>query len=767
MEATVIITIAASALLFLGLGAVLDDRRARRRREEPPPPELRLLHSLNDDRCIGCEACIDVCPTEVLDLVNHKVQISRFEDCVQCEQCANSCPTMALVMYREGSQPKMLTVPELDEKFQTGVPGQYLIGEVAGKPLVKNAANLGRAVIEHIRRDLAAQPAPAKDVLDVIIVGSGPSGLSAGLSCIKYQLSCLVLEKEHVISSTVSRYPKGKHFMAEPSNAVNLSFLPVFDSTKEELVAAWQKVVEGARLPIKLGEAVETVKRGDDGVFTVKTTVGTYKSRTVVLATGLRGKPRLLVVPGANLEKVHSLLDDPGEFGGMHVLVVGGGDSAVEGACSLADAGATVTLSYRGDGFKRCKQGNQKRLAEYEAAHKVTTHLESNVKEFTADKVTIKLKDGSSITIPNDHAFVLIGADTPVVWLEANNVRFIERPHLYALGSTEDVARRAAPDAVECARTTEGAIAALLGQPAKPSRKRLRSVVEHIRDDFKEVVNTTVGEVSRVFRVQDLDGYAPRDAARESHRGKARTPVRGVGRTTASSAALPGLIAPERLARNAVGRATASADAWKDPPTATNVAALRASDWSEPRTFVGPTPRGKDKTNPAFKAPRGQVSNSTLPYQAIGAKPERAKSAKKPFEATGSRAALNFDDVVETAFDKAFEPKTSPEAKSGATVVTAVPPAAPARTPTPGSMPRAKTVLKFDGTGANAAIPFEDAIDNALDSAFGEAPSSAAKTATGIAPPVAAVAPAAVPARADDDFDGEDPTTAMDAQKLA
>src|ERR1044071_4989648 len=229
MEITVPILIGLTAAVVLGLGALLDDRRARIRRTRRAQPQaaIPLLHSINDDRCIGCEACVDVCPTEVLDLVDHKVRVARFSDCVQCEQCANSCPTQALVMYRQGTTPSMLTVPELDEHFQTGVPGQYLIGEVAGKPLVKNAANLGRAVIEHIARELAG-PRDA-GVLDVAIVGSGPGGLSAGLTCIKHKPSCLVLEKEHVMASTVARYPKGKHFMAEPCTAQNVSYLPVFD----------------------------------------------------------------------------------------------------------------------------------------------------------------------------------------------------------------------------------------------------------------------------------------------------------------------------------------------------------------------------------------------------------------------------------------------------------------------------------------------------------------------------------------------------------
>jgi ferredoxin len=246
METTVPIAIAAAAAFLLALGAVADDRRARLRRRASVEPEVEppLLHSINDDRCIGCG--------RVSTLFDRRARAGDqgprdgSSDCVQCEQCANACPTTAMVMYREGATPQTLTVPELDDHFQTGVPGQYLIGEVAGKPLVKNAANLGRAVIEHITRDLAAKPAVPAGVIDVAIVGSGPGGLSAGLTCLHNRLSCVVLEKEHVLASTVSRYPKGKLFMAEPVDSGNVSYLPVFDASKEDLVAAWQKVVTGA-----------------------------------------------------------------------------------------------------------------------------------------------------------------------------------------------------------------------------------------------------------------------------------------------------------------------------------------------------------------------------------------------------------------------------------------------------------------------------------------------------------------------------------------
>jgi len=418
--------------------------------------------------------------------------------------------------------------------------------------------------------------------------------------------------------------------MAEPHDTHNVSFLPVFDATKEELVAAWQKVVEAVKLPIKLGEAVESVKRGEDGVFVVKTTVATYRARRVVLATGLRGKPRLLAVPGANLEKVHSLLDDPADFAGCHVLVVGGGDSAVEGALSLAEVGATVTLSYRGDGFKRCKQGNQKKLGEMTAANQLTVLLESNVKEFTPDAVTITLKDGSTTTLPNQHAFVLIGADTPVAWLEANNVRFVERPHLYTLGSTEEVVRRIAPEAEPCARSAEEAIQVVLGKPVtRGAGRRMRSVVEHLRDEVTHVATS----VSHAFRLSDLESNA---AVMRSAR--TRTPVSGVPvvRKTPTR-----LVPPDRLTSRAFA--------------------------PEP-TVVTKNPFGEDvaertSVDGTALRPRVKRDDGTGSYPAFRALPQdRTRITENP---------LLVEDELDSAFSRVFGGPAS------------APPARPAQRPNP------------------------------------------------------------------------------------
>src|SRR5262245_12978448 len=293
-----------------------------------------LIHDINDDRCTGCDACVAVCPTNVLDLVENKSRVLRFHDCIQCEACMFACPTEALVMFPEGAQPPPLKVPEMDENFQTAVPGQYLIGEVSGKPLVKNAANLGRAVVEHM---LASGVRPgalggADNVVDVAIVGSGPGGLSAALTCIQRGLSYVVLEKEQVIASTIARYPKGKLVMAEPYDTQNLSLLPVFDSAKEQLIPIWNELLERVGMRINKGESVETVARAPDGAFEIRSPVAIYRAQRVVLSIGTRGKPRTLQVQGENLPKIYNLLEDPDEWRGRSILVVGGGDSAVEAA---------------------------------------------------------------------------------------------------------------------------------------------------------------------------------------------------------------------------------------------------------------------------------------------------------------------------------------------------------------------------------------------------------------------------------------------------
>ncbi len=424
-----------------------------------------LIHDINDDRCTGCDACVAVCPTNVLDLVANKSRVLRFEDCIQCEACMFACPTEALVMFPEGGVPPPLKVPEIDENFQTIVPGQYLIGEVAGKPLVKSAANLGRAVVEHMMMTGLRPGAIGRSdtIADVVIIGSGPGGLSAALSCIQKGLSYVILEKEQMIASTIARYPKGKLVMAEPYDTANLSFLPVFDSAKEQLLPIWNELLERVGMRINKGESVETIARAADGAFEIRSTVNVYRAQRVVLSIGTRGKPRTLQVQGENLPKIYNLLEDPDEWRGKSVLVVGGGDSAVEAAVALADAGAKVMISYRGKGFNRAAPKNKQTVEQYASEGRLKAKLGSQILQFEQDSVTLALADGSQKRYPNDAAFVLIGADPPISWLEKMGIRFVERPHNYQMGKTDDILRRFVRAALDCPEDAARAAAAILG----------------------------------------------------------------------------------------------------------------------------------------------------------------------------------------------------------------------------------------------------------------------------------------------------------------
>jgi len=455
------------AILLMTVFTIVSARKRHRVMAAPPQPAIGprvLVHDINDDRCTGCDACVAVCPTNVLDLVSNKSRVLRFEDCIQCEACMFACPTEALVMFPEGTVPPPLKIPEIDSDFQTVVPGQYLIGEVAGKPLVKNAANLGRSVVEHMMASGLRPGTKGRSdtIVDVAIVGSGPGGLSAALTCIQKGLSYVVLEKEQQIASTITRYPKGKLVMAEPYDTINLSFLPVFDSEKEQLIPIWEELLERVGVKVRQGESVETVARAADGAFEIRTTVNTYRSQRVVLSIGTRGKPRTLQVKGENLPKIFSLLEDPAEWRGRSVLVVGGGDSACEAALALADAGAKVMISYRGKGFNRAAPKNKNTIEAYASEGRIKAKLGSQVLAFDADSVTVALGDGSQKRYPNDAAFVLIGADPPVSWLEKMGIRFVERPHQHQMGKTDDIVRRYVR-ATECPEDAARAASQILG----------------------------------------------------------------------------------------------------------------------------------------------------------------------------------------------------------------------------------------------------------------------------------------------------------------
>jgi putative YpdA family bacillithiol system oxidoreductase len=316
----------------------------------------------------------------------------------------------------------------VDVNFETNVAGLYVVGELGGRGLIKNAINEGKLAVEHVGSILGQSPTTGRaddSVVDVAIVGSGPAGLSAGLQALKMGLRYVVLEQGS-LSDTVRKYPRHKVLLAEPVRVPLYGDLWVADSSKEALLSMWEKVVANTGLAVRTGEKVERIDQTEH-LFVLQTPGAEYRARRVVLAMGRRGTPRRLGVPGEDLDKVFYDIVEMEAFGGKRVLVVGGGDSAIESALGLANQpGAVVTLSYRGDSFSRIKDRNRQKVNRAIADRKITPLFSSQVREIRSDVVVLEFA-GESRIIPNDFVVVRIGGEAPYAFLERLGVRIVQK----------------------------------------------------------------------------------------------------------------------------------------------------------------------------------------------------------------------------------------------------------------------------------------------------------------------------------------------------
>jgi thioredoxin reductase len=323
---------------------------------------------------------------------------------------------------------QQVEAPDLNVHFESNVPGLYVVGELGGRGLIKNAINEGKLAVEHIVRVLPpGQPRAdgAADAVDVLVVGSGPAGLSAGVAARQAGLSCLVLE-QGTLSDTIQRYPRHKLLFAEPIQMPLYGDIWVADASKESLLRIWQDVIERSQLDIRTGQRVTAVTP-DGSLFAVSTPDHAYRARRVVLALGRRGTPRKLEVAGEQMAHVFYDIVEMEEFAGSRVLVVGGGDSAVESALGLANQpGTTVALSYRGLAFDRVKERNRAKIDAAAAAGRVRLLLDSQVREIRDGTVVLSLQ-GHPHVEPADAVIIRVGGEAPTPFLERAGVRIVRK----------------------------------------------------------------------------------------------------------------------------------------------------------------------------------------------------------------------------------------------------------------------------------------------------------------------------------------------------
>lgn len=313
--------------------------------------------------------------------------------------------------------------PELKNKFETSVPGLYCAGDLTGIPLIKLAAESGCELIDRLKEDRAFREARANrtddDVYDLVIVGAGPAGVSACLRAAELGWKHVVIESSRRFN-TIENFPAGKPIYVTPQGPMQ-SDLVFTDGTKESLLEELRRDIEGKPLPIREGEMVKRIVKAASH-FVIDSTRGQYKALRVIVAIGKTGNARQLGVPGERLPKVFTRLIDPGEHRGRDILVVGGGDSAVEAAIALAKTGNRVTLSYRQATLARPKQHNLEAFNALLADGVITPLFESTVEEVTGQEVRLSTPDGER-TLPNDAVFALIGTEIPIRFFRRSKIR--------------------------------------------------------------------------------------------------------------------------------------------------------------------------------------------------------------------------------------------------------------------------------------------------------------------------------------------------------
>ena len=394
------------------------DARAQAQRAGRHEP-VSLHPAINAGLCVGCGECVEACPekeADVLGMIDGKAELINAGDCIGHGACRTACPVGAIALVF-GTAKRGIEIPVLTPEFETNVPGIFVAGELGGMGLIRNALVQGTEAVEAIARHRQRR----QGLLDVVIVGAGPAGFAASLTAMSLGLKYVTLEQES-LGGCVFQYPRAKLVMTSPVQVPIIGKLKITQTSKEELLEFWRNVETKTGVAIKYKERVESITPRVGG-FLVRTSKAQYAAASVLLAIGRRGTPRKLGVPGEELSKVVYRMIDPEQYCGQRVLVVGGGDSALEAATSIAEAtNATVALSYRGESFTRAKARNRERVETARRTRRLHVLMKSQVRQIAQDAVVVE-QSGKLMRIPNEVVIVAAGGLVPTDFLKSVGVQ--------------------------------------------------------------------------------------------------------------------------------------------------------------------------------------------------------------------------------------------------------------------------------------------------------------------------------------------------------
>lgn len=406
-----------AGLGMLGLLRFRSSGARGRKHDEPVlrAPAILRLPIINSGTCLGCHACVDACPFDVLEIRHYVAVVARPAACCGLTLCEQRCPNGSLTM---GDGTEIKDAVSLRDSLQAEhAPGIYLAGDVTGLPLIRNAINQGAHAMRSLQSELGGRNEECE--FDVVVVGAGPAGISAALEAKALGLRYVVLE-QGTVAGSIQSFPRAKLVFDQPLELPLIGNLWLEESTKEELLARWLRIVRSEKIDVREGVRVSDIDAKSDGSFEVCSLsedgdASVFRTQRVLLAIGKRGSSRKLPIeiPDEASHRVFYSLADARAFAGQRVLVVGLGDVAMEAAIALSrQPGTEVTISHRGPDFSRGKARNIEEVQRRIQAGAVDLRMQSTIASISQGSVTLTSPKGET-RVPCDGVFVLIGTSPP------------------------------------------------------------------------------------------------------------------------------------------------------------------------------------------------------------------------------------------------------------------------------------------------------------------------------------------------------------------